>query len=87
MIKNNLTALGKENLFFRWIEIVQSETSQTGSFTGERYVGFQYMLSEGIGPISLTSQSSCSCIWPKEEKLTRKSLQAEEGDTEDQRRI
>lgn len=40
LIKNNLTAMGKENLFFRWIEIVQSETSQTGPFTGERYVHF-----------------------------------------------
>lgn len=36
LIKNHLTAMGKENLFFRWIEIVQSETSQTGPFTGER---------------------------------------------------
>ena len=40
LIKNKLTAMGKENLFFRWIEIVQSETSQTGSFTAERYVYF-----------------------------------------------
>ncbi|KAL9070385.1 MAG: hypothetical protein Q9161_004944 [Pseudevernia consocians] len=36
LIKNNLTAMGKENLFFRWVEIVQSETSQTGPFTAER---------------------------------------------------
>ncbi len=38
LVKNKLTAMGKENLFFRWIEIVQSETSQTGPSTGERYV-------------------------------------------------
>lgn len=40
LVKDKLTAMGKENLFFRWIEIVQSETSQTGSFTGEKYVHF-----------------------------------------------
>ena len=40
LIKNTLTAMGKENLFFRSIEIVQSETSQTGSFTGDKYVLF-----------------------------------------------
>ncbi len=40
LVKNKLTAMGKENLFFRWIEIVQSETSQTGPSTGERYVHF-----------------------------------------------
>ena len=38
LIKNKLTAMGKENLFFRWIEIVQSETSQPGPFTVEKYV-------------------------------------------------
>ncbi|CAD6571948.1 MAG: hypothetical protein ASARMPRED_004927 [Alectoria sarmentosa] len=36
LIKNRLTAMGKENLFFRWIEVVQSETSQPGPFTVER---------------------------------------------------
>ena len=36
LIKNKLTAMGKENLFFRWIEVVQSETSQPGPFTVER---------------------------------------------------
>ena len=41
LIKNKLTAMGKENLFFRWIEVVQSETSQTGPFTPERYVHFK----------------------------------------------
>ena len=38
LIKMKLTAMGKENLFFRWIEIVQSETSQSGPFAVERYV-------------------------------------------------
>ena len=41
LIKNRLTAMGKENLFFRWIEVVQSETSQPGPFTAERYVIFE----------------------------------------------
>lgn len=36
LIKDKLTLMGKENLFFRWIEVVQSETSQTGPFTAER---------------------------------------------------
>ena len=41
LIKNRLTAMGKENLFFRWIEVLQSETSQPGPFTAERYVIFE----------------------------------------------
>ncbi|KAL6718977.1 hypothetical protein ACLMJK_003212 [Lecanora helva] len=36
MVKDKLTLLGKENLFFRWIEVVQSETSQPGAFDKER---------------------------------------------------
>lgn len=40
-LKDRLTAMGKENLFFRWIEIVQYESGQSGSgpqsgFTPER---------------------------------------------------
>lgn len=35
-IKDKLTLMGKENLFFRWIEVVQSETSQAGPFTVEK---------------------------------------------------
>ncbi|KAF2085034.1 hypothetical protein K490DRAFT_47747 [Saccharata proteae CBS 121410] len=34
--KDTLTALGKESLFFRWIELVQYESSQPGGFTEER---------------------------------------------------
>ncbi|KAJ5239508.1 hypothetical protein N7468_004127 [Penicillium chermesinum] len=34
--KDKLTALGKEDLFFRWVEIVQWESSQPGGFTPER---------------------------------------------------
>lgn len=34
--KDRLTAMGKENLFFRWIELIQYETSQPGGFTPER---------------------------------------------------
>ena len=36
LIKDTLTAIGKENLFFRLIEVIQSETSQPGPFTSER---------------------------------------------------
>ncbi len=36
LIKDKLTKMGKENLFFRWIEVVQSETSQPGPFTIEK---------------------------------------------------
>lgn len=36
LIKDKLTVMGKENLFFRWIEVVQSETSQPGPFNAER---------------------------------------------------
>lgn len=34
--KEKLTALGKENLFYRWVELVQWESSQPGGFTPER---------------------------------------------------
>ncbi|KAL2072090.1 hypothetical protein VTL71DRAFT_11433 [Oculimacula yallundae] len=34
--KDELTALGKENLFFRWIELVQYESSRPGGFSPER---------------------------------------------------
>lgn len=34
--KDKLTAMGKENLFFRWIELVQFESEQPGGFTSER---------------------------------------------------
>ncbi|MCJ1361148.1 hypothetical protein MMC16_000245 [Acarospora aff. strigata] len=34
--KDRLTAMGKENLFFRWIEIVQYESTQPGGFTPQR---------------------------------------------------
>ena len=36
--KEKLTSLGKEDVFFRWIEIVQYETSQPGGFTEGRQV-------------------------------------------------
>ncbi|KAJ5584448.1 uncharacterized protein N7459_004248 [Penicillium hispanicum] len=34
--KDKLTAMGKEELFFRWVELVQWESSQPGGFTPER---------------------------------------------------
>jgi hypothetical protein len=34
--KDELTALGKENLFFKWIELVQYESSRPGGFGPER---------------------------------------------------
>ncbi|ETS85943.1 hypothetical protein PFICI_03968 [Pestalotiopsis fici W106-1] len=34
--RDALTALGKEDLFFRWIEVVQFESSQPGGFGAER---------------------------------------------------
>lgn len=34
-LRDKLTAIGKESLFFRWIEIVQTESS-TGDFTPDR---------------------------------------------------
>jgi len=36
LFKDKLTAMGKENLFFRWIEIIQYESNQPGGFTPER---------------------------------------------------
>ena len=34
--KDELTTLGKENLFFKWIELVQFESSRPGGFGPER---------------------------------------------------
>ncbi|KAK5170767.1 hypothetical protein LTR04_004091 [Oleoguttula sp. CCFEE 6159] len=34
--KDTLTALGKESVFFKWIELIQYESSQPGGFTPER---------------------------------------------------
>jgi len=34
--KDELTAMGKENLFFRWIELIQYESSRPGGFGPER---------------------------------------------------
>jgi hypothetical protein len=36
--RDALSALGKEDLFYRWIEIVQFESSQPGGFTKEKQV-------------------------------------------------
>ena len=36
VFKDKLTAMGKEHLFFRWIELIQFESSQPGGFTSER---------------------------------------------------
>ncbi|CAL3971603.1 hypothetical protein PZA11_004936 [Diplocarpon coronariae] len=36
--KDELTALGKENLFFKWIELVQYESSRPGGFTPDKQV-------------------------------------------------
>ena len=36
VLKDRLTALGKEGLFFRWIEIVQYESGKEGEFTPKR---------------------------------------------------
>ena len=38
LFKDKLTLMGKENLFFKWIELIQYETSQPGGFTEERKV-------------------------------------------------
>lgn len=34
--KDRLTAMGKESLFFRWIELIQYESNRPGGFTPER---------------------------------------------------
>lgn len=34
--KDELTAMGKENLFFKWIELVQYESTRPGGFTPDR---------------------------------------------------
>lgn len=34
--KDELTAMGKENLFFKWIELIQWESAQPGGFTPDR---------------------------------------------------
>lgn len=36
LFKDRLTAMGKENLFFKWVELVQFESSAEGGWTRER---------------------------------------------------
>ncbi|KAH7380105.1 hypothetical protein BKA66DRAFT_420180 [Pyrenochaeta sp. MPI-SDFR-AT-0127] len=36
--KDRLTAMGKENLFFKWVELIQYESNAPGGFTPERQV-------------------------------------------------
>ncbi|KAF2274144.1 uncharacterized protein EI97DRAFT_136953 [Westerdykella ornata] len=36
LFKDRLTAMGKENLFFKWVELVQYESSAPGGFTHDR---------------------------------------------------
>ncbi|RDH29543.1 hypothetical protein BDQ94DRAFT_84286 [Aspergillus welwitschiae] len=36
VFKEKLTAMGKEDLFYRWVELVQYESTQPGGFTPER---------------------------------------------------
>ncbi|KAF2199055.1 hypothetical protein GQ43DRAFT_132855 [Delitschia confertaspora ATCC 74209] len=38
LFKDKLTAMGKENLFFKWVELVQYESSTPGGFTEERQI-------------------------------------------------
>lgn len=35
-MQERLTAMRKESLFFRWIELIQYESSQPGGFTAQR---------------------------------------------------
>lgn len=37
-LKDKLTLMGKESLFFRWIEIVQYESGKPGDFDSKRQV-------------------------------------------------
>ena len=36
--KDKLTAMGKESLFFRWVELIQYESNAPGGFTQERQI-------------------------------------------------
>lgn len=38
LFKDRLTALGKESLFFKWVELIQFESNAPGGFTYERQV-------------------------------------------------
>lgn len=38
LFKDRLTAMGKENLFFKWVELVQYESNAPGGFTQERQI-------------------------------------------------
>ncbi|KAK0725313.1 hypothetical protein B0H67DRAFT_482084 [Lasiosphaeris hirsuta] len=44
--RDALASMGKEDLFFRWIEIVQYETSQPGGFGGEKQVAVAEQIRE-----------------------------------------
>jgi hypothetical protein len=52
--KDELTAIGKENLFFKWIELVQYDSSQPGGFGPEQQAktmikAKQMFESQGVG--------------------------------------
>jgi hypothetical protein len=36
--RDRLAALGKENLFYKWVELIQYESNAPGGFTPERQV-------------------------------------------------
>jgi hypothetical protein len=38
LFKDRLTAMGKENLFFKWVELVQYESNSPEGFTQERQI-------------------------------------------------
>jgi len=38
LFKERLTEMGKENLFFKWVELIQYESNAPGGFTPERQV-------------------------------------------------
>lgn len=44
--KEKLTAMGKENLFFRWVELIQYESTRPGGFTVERQEGAMRQVKE-----------------------------------------
>ncbi|KAK0749824.1 hypothetical protein B0T18DRAFT_116192 [Schizothecium vesticola] len=57
--RDALTKLGKEDLFFRWIEIVQFETNKPGGFGAER----QYETAEQIRELFKKNGVDFDAVW------------------------
>jgi len=56
--KDKLTSMGKEDLFFRWVELIQYESTQPGGFTPDRQQSAMGQVSNSSRTMGLTLRNS-----------------------------